>query len=211
MIFQTPSHAPEHHPSIETLAAYAAGTIRAGFDVVTAVHLQGCAECRQEVVRLECVGGVLLSEGEGSSLSGQALEHTLARLDAPEKSPPRAPRTINDLLANAKRRWVAPGVWVAKVDTPHAKDDRVYMLSAAPGAATAMHTHSGVEFTQILSGALFDEGVAYQTGDFTERSSAHIHQPHTVGDVPCVCLFATHGRLAPTNIIGRIAFALADV
>lgn len=200
----------QHHPSLETLAAYAAGTQRAGFDVVTAAHLSVCAECRDRVASLECVGGAALAGTDAAALAEDALAQTLNRLDAPP--PVLAPtRTIEDLLRSAKRRWVAPGVWVAKIDTPHAPEDRVYMLSAAPGAATAKHSHSGLEFTQVLSGSLRDDGVIYRAGDFAERDSSHMHQPDTIGDEPCVCLFATQGRLAPTGFIGRIAFALADV
>lgn len=201
---------PAHHPSLETLTAYAAGTLRAGFDVVTAVHVSSCAQCRRDVAALECVGGALLAENEGVAMRDDALAHTLERLGRPANDAPPT-RSLDDLLRTAKRRWVAPGVWVAKVDTPHDKGDRVFMLSAAPGAATATHTHKGVEFTQVLSGALGDDGVVYRAGDFAERTSEHTHQPHTVGDEPCVCLFAIRGRLEPTDWIGRIAFAIADV
>lgn len=206
----TPARAPHHHPSIETLTAYAAGTQRAGFDVVTAAHLSVCAQCRDHVASLECIGGAALAGTDATALSEDALAETLKRLDAPAPALKPA-RSIEDLISAAKRRWVAPGVWVAKIDTPHAPEDRVYMLSAAPGAATAKHSHSGLEFTQVLSGSLRDDGVIYRPGDFTERDSSHVHQPDTVGDEPCVCLFATHGRLAPTGFIGRIAFALAGV
>lgn len=209
MILRAPNAPPAHHPSLETLTAYAAGTLRAGFDVVAAVHLQACAHCRQEVAALECVGGALLAGDEGAALSDDALAETLARLDEPAIGV--SARSLDQLLREAKRRWVAPGVWVAKIDTPHDKNDRVFMLSAAPGAATAMHTHTGAEFTQVLSGALGDDGATYRMGDFVERSSEHTHHPHTIGQEPCVCLFATQGRLAPTDWIGRIAFALADV
>lgn len=209
MILEAPDAPPTHHPSLETLTAYAAGTLRPGFDVVTAVHLHACARCRQDVAALECVGGALLADNEGAALSNDALTRTLARLDEPAIAPPA--RSLGYLLRGAKRRWVAPGVWVAKIDTPHEKNDRVYMLSAAPGAATAMHTHGGAEFTQVLSGALGDDGAVYRMGDFVERDAEHTHQPHTVGREACVCLFATEGRLTASNWVGRIAFALADV
>lgn len=202
--------APQHHPSLETLTAFAAGTQRAGFDVVTAAHVNGCAACRAQVAALECLGGAALTDAQPAALDSSALARALARLDAPEPAPEPV-RTIDDLLRSAKRRWVAPGVWVAKVDTPHAPEDRVYLLGAAPGAVTAKHGHHGLEFTQVLSGALLDGEVMYRAGDFTERDSSHEHRPSAYGDEPCVCLFATHGRLAPAGLLGRIAFALADL
>ena len=206
--------APTHHPAPETLAAFAAGTLRAGFDVVVAVHLRGCAQCRAEVARLEALGGELLSEFEPAALEEGALARTLDRLDeaAPASVPPPGKgRSLVDLLDTARRRWVAPGVWAAQVRTPKAAEDRVFMLRVAPGVATARHSHRGAEFTQIISGALEDEGIVYRAGDFVECNDDDTHQPRIVGDEPCVCLFATEGRLVPTDMIGRLAFAIANV
>ncbi|MGE3143566.1 MAG: hypothetical protein AB7L65_09610, partial [Hyphomonadaceae bacterium] len=157
---------PSHHPSSEVLLAYAAGTLPAGFDIVAAAHIRGCRQCRRDVAAFESAGGAMLGSSEGAALGDDALARVLSRLDAPALEAPPAP-TLDDLLSAAKRRWVSPGVWVAQVPTPHAPQDRVYLLSAAPGAATAKHGHQGREFTQVLSGALLDDGVVYGAGDFT--------------------------------------------
>jgi putative transcriptional regulator len=100
---------------------------------------------------------------------------------------------------------------VAKVDTPCDRLDRVYLLSVASGVGTAEHSHTGIEFTQILSGALDDQGTIYRAGDFCEADAAQTHRPHVSGGEACVCLFATEGRLVPKGLIGRVAFALANV
>jgi putative transcriptional regulator len=200
---------PTSHPSPETLVAYSAGTLRAGFDFVVAAHLRGCEACRRVVAELDSVGGAALGETRPEDLPHDALARTLARLD--EETPPVRPQSIDELLASAKRRWVAPGVWVAKVSTPHTPTDRVYMLGAAPGAATARHGHSGLEFTQVLTGVLVDDGKVFVAGDFAENDENAIHQPGSVGEQECVCLFATSGRLRAAGLIGRIAFAIADV
>jgi putative transcriptional regulator len=204
--------APSHHPATETLASYAAGTMRAGFDVVIAAHMQVCAACRSEVARLEQLGGSLISEVDPVALSNDALAATLARLDEPSPFPPSRPvRRLDQLISGARRRWVAPGVWSAKLDTPHDPEDRVFLLRVAPGATTAQHSHAGAEFTQLLKGALDDGGVIYRAGDFVELGTDHAHHPRVHGDEECLCLFATEGRLAPTGLIGRIAFAIANV
>jgi len=201
---------PLHHPSAETLALYAAGNMRPGFDVVVAAHLQACPACRAQLATLEQLGGQLISEIDPVALGENALAATLARLDAPAPVPP-SPKGIGDLLTGARRRWVAPGVWSARVETPHHRDDRVYLLQVAPGARTARHTHSGAEFTQVLQGSLDDGGTIYRAGDFVELDEAHTHRPVVHGNEPCLCLFATEGRLVPTDMIGRIAFAVANV
>jgi putative transcriptional regulator len=97
------------------------------------------------------------------------------------------------------------------VETPHRRDDRVYLLRVAPGARTARHSHFGAEFTQVLEGALDDNGTIYRAGDFVELGAEHTHRPLVHGNEACLCLFATEGRLVPTDIVGRIAFAIANV
>lgn len=205
--------APSHHPSPEILARHAAGTIRAGFDLVVAAHLESCAQCRSDMARMESLGGHLISEIDPAALSEHAFAKTLARLEAPLPSSTPSPmrQGLDQLLSGARRRWVAPGVWTAKIDTPHAKADRVFLLKVAPGANTARHSHAGAELTLVLEGALDDNGVIYRAGDFVERDASHTHQPKVYGDAPCLCLFATEGRLVPTDIVGRIAFAVANV
>lgn len=201
---------PQHHPSAEVLALHAAGNMRPGFDVVVAAHLQACPACRADLASLERVGGQLISEIDPVAMDENALAATLARLDAPAPVPP-SPKGLGDLLSSARRRWVAPGVWSARVETPHYRDDRVYLLRVAPGARTARHTHSGAEFTQVLEGALDDGGTIYRAGDFVELDAEHTHRPVVHGNQACLCLFATEGRLVPTDIVGRIAFAVANV
>lgn len=201
---------PTHHPSIETLTQYASGSLRAGFNVVAGAHIASCAHCRAQLPMIESIGGIVLSDVDAAAMAPEALTQTMAMLDAPEKAVVQ-PGGLQRLLAAAKRRWVAPGVWVAKVDTPHATQDRVYMLSVNPGAATAAHTHAGLEFTHVISGALIDGDVIYRAGDFTERDTDDTHRPFAYGDEPCVCLFATQGRLVPTGWVGRLAFAFANV
>jgi putative transcriptional regulator len=211
-----PSLAPSHHPAIESLADYAAGQLRAGFDVVVATHLRGCAQCRGDVAQLEAVGGGLLETIAPAPLSDHALAAMLARLDepvpmaAPVKSGPPA-RTLDQLLASARRRWIAPGTWIAMIDTPHDPDDRVFLLGVGAGRATAPHRHHGAEMTQVLTGALTDDGVIYRAGDLVERDQSGVHHPQVAGDEACICLLAARGRLKATTLIGRIAFALAGV
>jgi putative transcriptional regulator len=184
--------------------------MRAGFDLVVATHLRGCARCRAEVAQLETVGGGLLDTIIPSPMDDKALADMLARLDEP--APPLRPaRNLDQLLASARRRWVVPGIWVAPIDTPHDRDDRVFLLRVGVGASTAHHYHSGAEMTQVLSGALSDGGVIYQAGDLVEQFGDYAHHPQVAGDEPCICLFATQGKLKPTTLAGRIAFALAGV
>jgi len=204
---------PLHHPSDDILTAYAAGAMGAGFGLVVGAHVEQCPHCRARVSTFEALSGEALSALPNAELTEDSFARTLALLDAPATTTPAAPdrRPLIARLPLLKKKWVAPGVWVAAVDTPHAPDDRVYVLRVGPGGLTARHSHDGAEFCTVLSGAYRDDLGLFQAGDFAAADDALEHQPILVGDEECVCLFATEGRLKAKGVLGKIAFAYADV
>jgi putative transcriptional regulator len=205
---------PRHHPSSEILAAYAAGALEPGFGLVTGAHVAECAACRSRVGVFEAASGVALEALPEADVASASLSLVMSRL---EEVPARAPeaaidaRTILERLPLKRRRWVAPGVWMAPVDTPHDPGNRVYVLSIAPGMPTARHSHSGAEFCTVLKGAYRDELGLFQAGDFAAVEGDFQHQPVVEGDEACVCLFATEGRLQANGLIGSLAFRIAGV
>jgi putative transcriptional regulator len=203
---------PSHHPSADILAAYSSGALEPGFGLVVGAHLETCAECRARVAAFEAASGAALADLPHSELPANAFARVLAKLDQePAPPPPAASGSFMDRLPLKPRRWVAPGVWVAAVDTPHAPENRVYLLSVDPGMPTARHEHAGAEFCTVLKGAYRDELGLFSAGDFAAAYGELNHQPVVEGDEACVCLFATEGRLKPQGLIGRIAFAFANV
>jgi putative transcriptional regulator len=203
---------PRHHPSDEIVTAYAAGLLEPGFGLVVGAHIEICARCRARVASFEAASGAALKQAPADEVGGDALSKVMARLDeaAPVETAPDA-RPLIDRLPLKRRRWVAPGVWVAGVATPHAPQNRVYLLSVAAGGLTARHEHSGAEFCTVLKGAYRDELGIFAAGDFAAAESELNHQPIVYGDETCVCLFATQGRLKAQGLLGRLAFAYADV
>lgn len=202
---------PRHHPSDDILTGYAAGALEPGFGLVVGAHLDVCAHCRSRVGAFEAASGDALSDLAEADVSANALTNVMSRLGD------QAPRTSTDTrpfierLSLKKKRWVAPGVWVAGVDTPHAPENRVYLLSVAAGGLTARHEHAGAEFCTVLKGAYRDELGLFAAGDFAAADGDLNHQPVVEGDEACVCLFATEGRLKPQGLLGRLAFAYANV
>ncbi|MBX3511740.1 MAG: ChrR family anti-sigma-E factor [Hyphomonadaceae bacterium] len=203
---------PLHHPSADILAAYTSGALEPGFGLVVGAHVDMCALCRRHTRTLESASGDALASLPEAPMGAGALEAVLKRLGDAPVAPPRADaRSALARLPLKPRRWVAPGVWVAAVDTPHAADNRVYVLSVARGMPTARHEHSGAEFCTVLEGAFRDENGLYRAGDFAAADNDVNHQPVVVGDEACVCLFATEGRLRAQGVLGRLAFGLANV
>jgi putative transcriptional regulator len=202
---------PRHHPSPDILAAYAAGALDSGFAVVVAAHTEACAACCARIAAFEAASGKALAQISGADVAPDALARVMARLNEP--APPAATdmRPLLQRLPLKPKRWVAPGVWVAAVDTPHAPENRVYLLHVPAGGLTARHEHSGAEFCTVLKGAYRDEVGLFAAGDFAAAYGDFNHQPRVHGDEPCLCLFATEGRLKPRGLLGGLAFRLADV
>jgi len=202
---------PRHHPADDILTAYAAGALEPGFGLVVGAHVEACAHCRARIGAFEAASGAALADLPESEIAPDALAKVMARLDEAQPTPAIDTRPLIERLPLKPKRWVAPGVWVAGVDTPHARDNRVYVLSVAPGMPTARHQHTGAEFCTVLKGAYRDELGCFAAGDFAAAYGDFNHQPVVDGDETCVCLFATEGRLKPQGLIGRIAFGFADV
>jgi putative transcriptional regulator len=202
---------PQHHPSDDILTAYAAGALEPGFGLVVGAHVQTCSVCSARVGVFEAASGAALEDMAPSEPSGDALSQVMARLGAQEPALALDTRPLLGRLPLRPKKWVAPGVWVAGVDTPHAPQNRVYLLSVSPGMPTARHEHDGLEFCTVLKGAYRDELGLFTAGDFAAAESDLNHQPVVQGDEACVCLFATEGRLRPQGLLGRLAFAYADV
>lgn len=202
---------PQHHPSDDVLTAYVAGALEPGFGLVVGAHVELCAQCHARVGAFQATSGVALEKLSPETVDEDALAKVLARLEAPERSLAPDTRPLLQRLSLKRKKWVAPGVWVAGVDTPHAPQNRVYLLSVAAGGLTARHEHSGAEFCTVLSGAYRDELGLFAAGDFAAAESDLNHQPVVDGNETCVCLFATEGRLRPQGLLGRLAFAYADV
>lgn len=202
---------PHHHPADDILTAYAAGALEPGFGLVVGAHLETCAHCRTRVASFEAASGAALNDLPEADIAPDALAKVMARLNEAPTPIAIDARPLVERLPLKPKRWVAPGVWVAAVHTPHARDNRVYILSVAPGMPTARHEHTGAEFCTVLKGAYHDEVGRFAAGDFAAAYGAFNHQPVVDGDEACVCLFATEGRLKPQGVLGRIAFGFADV
>ena len=203
---------PRHHPSDDILTGYAAGALEPGFGLVVGAHVEVCAHCRARVGAFEATSGAALESLPAAEVSADALSNVMARLGETSRASAQIDtRPFIDRLSLKRKKWVAPGVWVAGVNTPHAPENRVYLLSVAAGGLTARHEHSGAEFCTVLKGAYRDELGLFAAGDFAAAENDLNHQPIVDGDETCVCLFATEGRLKPQGLLGRLAFAYADV
>lgn len=211
-----------HHPSEETLAAFAAGQLDEARALVVATHISLCAECRASLHRLEDVGGALLAEAAPAAMAGDALSRTLAALDAPTRveaapQPAAARRRVDGLPAPLGAydlgpwRRIGRGVEWRSVDVAPDAGPRVFMLRAQPGTRLPRHRHKGDEWTCVFEGAFRHEHGRFGPGDFDEADESVEHHPTVEAGVPCICLVALDKGIAFQGWIGRLLQPLVRI
>jgi putative transcriptional regulator len=199
----------QHHPALETLLRYAAGTLPAGPGLVIATHLSFCAACRREALGYASVGGELLCSEEPLALAPGALAATIARLDevAPAARPvPPARSELPAPLASlpiAPWRWLAPGIKIAHIG-PRRKDGSLFLLRCSPGSSLPGHRHEGPEYSCVIQGAYSDDAGRYGVGDCEESGSDLSHAPKVDRDSECIAVIAVEGKLQLEGWLPRL-------
>jgi putative transcriptional regulator len=203
---------PRHHPPAELLIDYAAGSMEGGRALVVDAHLGACAACRIDKEIAEAVGGVLMDALPAADLEADAVAKAMARIERPGRAssqtlaaaPPGWIEIPADVvLAARRRRWAAPGVWVAPV-LAGARGQRSYILRVGAGMTVPRHTHAGSELVCVLKGAFTDRGEVYGPGDLAESDGAVEHAPKVTREGECVCLIAADNALIARDWIGRL-------
>lgn len=203
-----------HHPSLEALEEYAAGSAPEPVALALAVHLSRCAACHAAVIRLEAIGGAALSEMPPVEFDADtALERALAALDEDVPADTRThgaddlpsalvARLPSDLAALPWRR-VARGVAEYAVGTAES-GYAAKLLRIQPGAKVPFHTHRGEELTVVLKGGFRDADAMYGEGDFAVADPAVRHSPVATEDAVCYCLAVTNAPLRLLGPLGRL-------
>jgi putative transcriptional regulator len=203
---------PLHHPGEDLLVDHATGALSHGARLVVASHLGACSLCRRSVAEAESVGGALLSALPPAPMLADALAKALARIERPAPLPPPSWADHRDwisipdevaLAARARRRWAAPGVWVAPVNRGPGRA-RSYLLGVGAGMSVPRHTHRGSEMVCVIKGAYRDGDVLHNPGDFARSDETVDHRPRITAQGECVCLVAADDSLVPRDWVGRL-------
>ncbi|MGB0630962.1 MAG: ChrR family anti-sigma-E factor [Alphaproteobacteria bacterium] len=207
-----------HHLTDEYLVEYAAGSLPEAESLVVASHAAMCGECRARVETFESVGAVLLEDGDAETVSDEAFEAVMAKIEAPETD--EEPRRIEFDRSTLKiippplrayldadlsdLNWKRAGRGIQEASLKHDGDIRISLLRIRPDQKIPAHTHGGEEFTLILDGGYTDGDAHYGLGDVSHLDGSVDHAPVADPDGPCLCLTVRMGPARLTGKVGRI-------
>lgn len=198
-----------HHPPLELLFDYASGAAAEGAALVIASHVAWCAACREEVAKLEDVGGELLLTVSEAPVDERLLQATLARLD--EVMPSRGAvhgfdRETRRLIPAPLRRylgrnlgelnWRGVGGLFEEAQIPlSSRHVKASLMRLQPGCPVPPHTHLGNEFILVLEGGYSDGDQQYGPGDFDAKSFGCAHEPVVDDPGGCFSLVVLDGPI----------------
>lgn len=199
-----------HHPTPETLMAYASGTLPPSLSGLVACHLAVCHECAEQTRRLELLGGLLLENIEPSDTdiaSGkEAMQRAIQRdtsalfQDRDDERPARdkdetvLPRPLARYLGmgidDIPWKRLPKGVRHYWVRLPK-QAGLMRLLKVPPPLGLLAHSHYGMEMTMVLQGAYKDKTGEYRRGDVAEMDETVEHRPKAIGEEDCICIVAS--------------------
>ncbi len=198
----------------DLLTAYAAGTTSPGLSLLCATHLSLAPKARGFVGALEEVGGSLLLAEEVNGVAPVNFDAVLARIGSDQgvstKSGTANPleKALGKSLDDISWKFRLPGISEHVIET--FEGEKVSLLKARPGSIVPAHTHSGIEATLVLRGALKDHGRELFPGDISIAGPEDDHHPEIVGDETCYCLIVLDGALRFTGRFGRALNLFAE-
>lgn len=207
-----------HHPDPAVLLAYSTGTLCESVALAIACHASICCGCRDEIERLNAVGGTMISEASPAAVGDDALDRVLARLDEPVPPAPVAPhldvetrtvvpgplqRYLSCSLSTLPWRRIGRSLEEARLPLS-GSGVKTALVRIKPGRSVPRHSHAGLEYTLVLAGGYQDNGEDFRRGDYAEFDSSHEHQPVADADGGCLCLVILDAPLRLSGWLGRL-------
>jgi putative transcriptional regulator len=204
-----------YHPTDELLMSFAAGQTPDALGIITACHLDKCAQCQPKVRMYEQFGAELIDIAPTDHMSENSLKNILSRLEK-EPASPKAPEYQGDTRVPKPLRRFVPSYFdnlpwrgfsssIKEYNLPFSDSNytaKFYRISA--GKELPAHTHKGNEFTLVMEGSFSDKSGDYRQGDFILADTQTIHQPKAADDCDCICFAVMDAPLKMTGFFGRM-------
>ena len=195
-----------HHPSPESLAAFARGSCDKTETILIEVHLHYCQQCSMEVRKqqqhLEGEFNEPLDSLPPMPIGGPdaLLQKILSQVDSQEKKTdcddlgiPKA--ILNEFPDRKSWRWFS--FWPSKGKVALLASDingpyDLFIGTLDSDYKTPSHVHNHPEQTVPLVGEYVSNSQVYSKGEWSEMRPGDEHEPAGVLGGKCVCLIRSH-------------------
>ena len=196
--------------SDDIITEYAAGKLSPAKHIIVACQSEIAKSVAERVAFQEEVAALMLEDTESQSLSPLFMGNVLASLPAQERANENeiehpvdglAPKSLRHMLGHGLKdmKWksLVPGVAVHDIlgNRKTKEGDRLYLLKAKGGMRMPDHSHTGEEWSLILTGSYTVGGKRFTRGDLHIEDETETHAPHIDEGEDCICLVMTQGPL----------------
>lgn len=207
----------------EIYSAYAAGTLDPAFSLMVATQAALRPSVERAVARAESIAGAFLENETPTELSDGALDRAMALIDSiePERRDVtegvmQAGYALSEILdlpeplrssaleACGQSGWRALSSGVKRLNLDTGSESTAELYRIEPGQMVPRHSHSGEEYTLVVTGGFSDETGHHVAGDLCVKDAADTHQPIGDDDGVCYALAIRNGGLKFTGALGLI-------
>ncbi|WP_169711795.1 ChrR family anti-sigma-E factor [Henriciella litoralis] len=210
-----------HSQISELYSAYAAGRLSTAFRLLVQTQMALRADVRRDIEQAEAISGAFFEAEERETLSPNAFETALKRIDALDEGTAdqlhaahlanerltelmRLPEPLREkaLEACAQSGWRRLTSGVSRLEISNQGTTHSHLYRIKPGASVPQHTHHGDELTLVLEGGFTDETGSYGPGDISLQTSQDTHQPVADDDGICLVYAVSDGGMKFKGALG---------
>lgn len=215
--------------NMELIEGLAAGNLTPPLALLARSYAEANPHAASVLAQLETAAAEWLADGEPAAMADDALDIALAMIDALESGAgeaaglkpadrmqaaarslkaggelARLPESVRESMLEAGMDWrfAAPGV--RRMTLIEDAGGKAELLRIEPGHGSPSHTHTGREFTLVLTGAFHDGHARYAAGDVCQTGPETTHRPIAEPGEVCYAIAVTQGALKFTGPLGAV-------
>jgi anti-sigma factor ChrR (cupin superfamily) len=177
----------------ERVAEYAVRALPASERPAFEAHVNGCPECRQELVAVRPIIDAFVDWPTDVLRPAGSLWGSLTERIGIDSNSEPSPELEARWVDEPEWKEVAPGISCKLLATDVANEGVSMLVRLAPGVAYPPHTHAGVEELHLLDGELWIDDRKLYPGDYN-RGEPGTSDSRVWTETGCTCVLLTSSR-----------------
>lgn len=207
--------------SEQVLTDFALGKLSPAKHMMVRCQREMSLEVTSQLAFQEQIAAAFIDDMPDQNLSDDFLQKVLTTLpDAddetqilkPDDLPPSLRNILGKTLQDMEWKDLVPNVAIHDIMGSRKYDtERLYLMRVGAGMKMPEHSHTGEEWTLILSGSYHIDDEQFTPGDLHIVDDDRTHQPAIDDGEECVCLVMTQGPLKMKGLLPKIVQPIIGV